>query len=153
MNISMKKFKITPDLIGNYTLCPYRPEDIDYIEKLSPDAFFDVEIRKITSKKERSYEQLKLYWAACRYTAHNTENPDWNDYRKVDEQCKLACGMIDFRIMQGDIVHYKTKSISFCELDHLEATEYFNTAFEFMALFLGMSTDDLIEAVMEEIHG
>ena len=149
-----KKFKIIASDIGSYafTLC-----DINDMDSFSLQARYDCEIKKVIDKKLRSYDQLKLYWQACRYIAFNTNDINWNDSKKVDEQIKIKCRHVDCWIYYENEktgqkeLHIKTKSISFKNLGHIEACGYFENAFDYMAEFIKINKDSFIEAVMDSV--
>lgn len=149
-----KKFKIIASDIGSYAfvLC-----DVNDIDNFSLQARYDCEIKKVIDKKSRSYDQLKLYWQACRFVAFNSDDINWNESKKVDEQIKIKCRHVDCFIYYDNKktgskeLHIKTKSISFKNLGHTEACGYFEIAFEYMADYLNMKKDEFVEAVMSSV--
>ena len=104
---------------------------------------------KITGiKKPRSYIQLKLYWTLCNTVADNTDDPMWNTKSKVDFQCRVGCHFVerDLIVVKKDgSIAFQYKSIAFANLGHIEATNYFERAFDLMAKKLGVTVDKLME--------
>lgn len=98
---------------------------------------------KITGvKKSRSYQQLKLYWACCRTVADNLEGKSKED---VDFAVKVELRHIRaFRVV-GNTTMIEVGSISFAELPHLEACNYFDRAFPVMAKMIGVKTEELLK--------
>ena len=99
-------------------------------------------------RKQRSYRQLKLYFACCETVAQNTEDKQWDTKEKVDKQCRVALQFIDLKktivTKDGDVIpHYK--SISFKNLGHIMACRYFDRAFEVMAKELGVTVTQLTQ--------
>ena len=152
--MQIKKFKIQPEHLNKKALIV---SDND-MEKFSFKAEYDCTINKVSDKKIRSYDQLKLYWQSCRYIAFNVQkNEGYNTSEKVDEQIKIACRFVDFWVYYDNKktgkqeIHIKTKSISYSNLGNIEACNYFEDAFNKMASLLNMSKDDFIEAVKESV--
>jgi len=120
-------------------------------------------IRTIPENKRRSIDQLDLYWAACSTLADNTEDPDWNSQAKVDDQCRIKANWIEpdsvkwieteFDGKKYRFKHFRTKSISFENCEHLDACGYFTDAFRIQAEFKGMDVDSWIEFVKSKMKG
>ena len=95
-------------------------------------------------QKPRSYEQLKLYWACCKKVAENLEGKSKED---VDFEVKFILRYIKaFRVMNG-IATAEVGSISFSELNHLDACNFFDRAFPVLAKMIGVSTEELLRNV------
>ena len=76
----------------------------------------------------------------CTKVADNTEDPQWNDKDKTDFQCRVALHFVDPKftaVTPAGVVTFKYRSISFTNLKHMEACNYFDRAFEVMALKIG----------------
>ena len=117
------------------------------------DAIADFPIHKLLrarisgALKPRSYEQLKLYHAACRAVAENTEDPNWNSKEKVDFQCKVKCRLIKEFVVVNGVTHIIPGSVSYSEMNHLEACNYIDRAIDEMAGFLGLGRDEFLSGV------
>ena len=123
------------------------PLSVDDAEKLSEFRDNQIVKAKISGvEKNRSYLQLKRFFALCRIVSENTEDENWNTKEKVLEQVKIKLQFIDSYMVVNGSVHIKTKSISFKELKHMEACNFFNRADEIFAKFLGCSIEDLSKA-------
>lgn len=97
-------------------------------------------------KKPRSYRQLQLFWVCCEKVAENSSDPSWSTKDLVAEQVKLALRYIDAYMVVDGKIHIKTRSISFQDLPHMEACEFFDRAFAVMAEHLGIDVDALVAA-------
>lgn len=93
-------------------------------------------------KKPRSYLQLKAYWKACEIVAENKE--EFADKYDVDWETRVQLKHIGRMTVVGKQVIVECKSISYSELDHIEANHYFDRAFELHAKWLGISKDELL---------
>lgn len=135
--------EITMQLSGNKLI----PLSIDDSEKLSNYKDNQIVKCKITGiDKPRSYLQLKRFFAICKIVSGNTDDENWNTVDKVLEQVKIKLQFIDSYIVVNGSVHIKTKSISFKELKHMEACNFFAHADNIFAKFLGCSLEELNEA-------
>jgi hypothetical protein len=106
-----------------------------------------VRVKMSGIQKPRSYEQLKLYWQLCKVVTENTDDPAWSTPEKVSFQIKVAlqfCDLSQTIVDAKGTVHFSWRSISFPNLKHMEACNYFDRAFEVMAKKLGISVLDLL---------
>ena len=155
MDIQAVKIKIKPEMVGRECLMPITEVSNKNMQKLPLREKLNVDVKKITSKRVRSYEQLELYWALCDLVANNTDDFNWNTKEKVDEQCKIACRLYKHWIYYENqktgqtTLNIKTDSISYQNLNHLEACNYFSEAFDVMANKLGLSSK---EELLQEIR-
>ena len=93
----------------------------------------------------RSYEQLQTYHCACRTTAENSLDPNWNTPKKVDFQVKVACRLIDSFLVIDGVTQIIPGSVSYAKMKHLQACNFFEQAFQEMADHLGITVDKLLE--------
>ena len=98
-------------------------------------------------QKQRSYEQLRMFFAACDIVAQNTEDPMLNTKEKVAFAIKVRLDFINpNRIAvtnNGDII-FEYRSISYDNLNHIEACDFFNRAFKELANMIGIANDELL---------
>lgn len=127
------------------TLHPFDPESAEIIKEFYENQPIRVKMSGI--KKPRSYQQLKMYWKLCEIVAENKN--EFADKYDVDWQIRVDLKHIGRMTVQGNKVIVECKSISFSELDHIEACNYFDRAFDLMAKWLNVSRDELIQAVGE----
>ena len=135
-------------IIKNNTLHPYSEEDLEILREYKPHQLLKVKLSGV--HKPRSYQQLKLYWTACRITSENTEDKNWNTKAKVDFQCRVHTHFADpdcVVVKKDGTVAFKYLSIAFANLSHIMACNYFEQAFSVMARFLGVPVDSLMEQV------
>ncbi len=126
----------------NGTFLPYSKED----EQAIKDYAGQMVKAKISGvRNPRSYQQLKAYFACCRAVAENTENPDFNTKDKVDLQLRIKLGWIKETVLVNKRVQFIPKSISYKEMKHLTACNYFSEAFQIMADFLKCTVDELLK--------
>ena len=144
---------------GEYFL-PFNDEDR---EKAKAYKLFQVVKLKVSGfKKERSLKQLGLYWAACGWSADNTDNKQWNTKEKVDFHCRVEAHFVnpDLVVVKPDgSVQFCYRSIAFKTLEHVEACNYFDRAFQTMTDFYNathkekITVDEFIELVKESMRG
>ena len=118
---------------------PFSVEDMEKLKEYKPNQVLRAKVTG--AKKQRSYEQLKLFWAGCKIVAENTDHPYWSTKEKVAEQVKQAVKFFDYEKIivtpNGDVV-IPTRSISYENLGHMEACRFFDQAFEIMSEFIGV---------------
>jgi hypothetical protein len=125
---------------------PFSQEDKDVTREFKP---FQVFKTKLTgTRKKRSYEQLKLFFACCQTVADNTDDPQWSDKYKVAFQVKVGLHFVNPNVVavrpDGQVV-FEYRSISYKSLAHMEACNFFNRALEFLAKKLNITVDELVE--------
>ncbi len=120
---------------------PYSPADLELSKNYKENQICRAKITGV--QKPRSVEQLALYWVCCNMVAANTENEHFDTPEKVDHQLKIALQYIKGHIVIGNSIHVMTGSISFKNLGHLGACNYFDRAFPLMAKWMGISVDEL----------
>ena len=140
-------------LDAKHTLHPASEKDLEELKSFHPNQI--VRCKVYGTRKERSISQLGTYWACCKLVANNLENPQWNTKDKVDFQCRVAIHFVDPNLVavkpDGTVVfHYR--SIAFNHLQHIEACQYFDRAFEVMAKALGTTPEKLIEMAKENMQ-
>lgn len=108
------------------------------------------------TNKERSVVQLNLYWKACEVFAENTNESDKNTKKKADWWLRNHLKFFDYDytfVGPDGSVSFKVKSISFKNLKHILACDYFNRAHEAMAAYLDVPVDVFINEVKSRIGG
>lgn len=131
--------------ITHHKLLPYSAEDeaelSNFIENQT------VRVKVYATKKQRSLQQLRLYWACCTKVADNTDDFMWNDKAKTDFQCRVALHFVDPKVTvvrPDGAVQFKYRSISFANLRHIEACHYFSRSFDIMSAKLGITPEELV---------
>lgn len=149
--------EITPDYIetlrkmqGGFILMPTDTRGLKFLNRCGSGEVVNVDTRKVDDGLKRSHSQLGLYWAMCKLVSENTDVYDWNTPEKIDLQCKIACkhltGFIYYKDQDGcEKVQLVPGSISFAELEHLKACNYFDKAFKVMAEHLQTDVEALIK--------
>lgn len=152
-DVSVRKFRITSEMVGGECLLVTDGRG----DEIQAGVEYAATLSRVTENRERSYEQLKLYWSCCGYVAENNDDMNWNTKEKVDEQVKIAARHYEYWIYYQNqktgekTLNVKTKSISFAELPHLEACGFFDDAFKILACKIGLTVEELIEAVTEGV--
>lgn len=125
---------------GN-VLHPFDPESAELLREY----YENQPIRAKTTgiKKPRSYQQLKAYWKACEIVAENRE--EFESKYDVDWQVRVDLKFYDRMTVQGNKIIVECRSISYAQLDHIEACRFFDRAFELMAGWLGVTVDELLQ--------
>jgi hypothetical protein len=142
----MKEIFLQLRYLENYNglaLIPDSYEDLEALNEYQPNQIIKAKISAI--RKQRSYKQLRAYFACCKTVAENTENTNFNSKNKVDLQLRIKLGWIKETILVNGTIQFIPRSISYKEMKHLEACRYFDRAFETMAKFLGISVEELIK--------
>ena len=101
-------------------------------------------------RKPRSVLQLRLYWAVCNQVAQLLSDHE-NQFTRndIDFEVKIRVAkkhpsMIRrFKSLDG-IVYMEPISISFANMPHLEACNYFDFAFPIMADMIGTTVEELL---------
>ena len=97
------------------------------------------------TKKARSYQQLKLWWAACRTVADNTDDREWDTPAKVALQVKIKLGHVDGYLVADGMIQVIPRSISYKELGHLEACQFFEKAWPILAEKIDVTVLELVD--------
>ena len=145
----MKQLSLQWVYLKNYTgdaFIPYAEHDIE----LSKGYVINQIVRAVIKgfRKQRSLKQLRTYWRVCTIVSKNTDEPSWDTKEKVDYQCRVACRFIDPNItivLPDGKVMFHYRSISFKNLGHIEACDYFDDAFKVLEEFSGVLVEDLIK--------
>ena len=124
-------------------LHPFSKEDEEAIMEYAEHQIINAKLTGV--RVPRSYEQLKLYFACCQKVAENCQDEDWQTKEDVDWNCRVACKIIKKMKVVSGIVHIEVGSISYDQLSHLKACNFFDRAFDLMAKKIGVSVDELKE--------
>ncbi len=109
---------------------------------------------KVTgSRKQRSYQQLKMLHAALRTVVANTEDKNWNSMAKAKLHLKVELNYIDEGVIIVDsqnnvVVGYR--SFGYDDLKHLEANKVFDRAWPILAGVIGVTVEELLENAEEK---
>lgn len=128
--------------LRNDTLTPFSEEDRESLREYKPNQIVRVKVKGV--RHERSYLQLKMFWAACKQVAENTEDPGWATKDMVAEQVKIELRYIDYWMHIKGALVIKTKSISYKELPHIMACNLFDRAWPIMAKKIGITVEELL---------
>ncbi len=133
--------------LNNYgnSVTPFSVEDLERLKSFKPNQVVRSQVYGVT--KQRSLQQLRLFWGCCRSVAENTQDENWNNEDKVAMQCKVKLNFIDLNktIVSDGKVYPHFRSIAFKNLKHIEACKFFDRAFEVMAKHLQCTVDQLLE--------
>jgi hypothetical protein len=122
------------------SILAFSQQDVDKLKELKPNQILRAKLYGV--KKPRSYQQLKLYWACCGTVADNLE-----EYTKDDVNFEVRTELKfvkHFKVVKG-VAYVELRSISFSELAHIEACNYFDRAFPVMAKMIGITVEKLLE--------
>lgn len=140
--------------IGEYFL-PYSDEDRESAKEFKVNQIVKNKVYGAT--KERSLVQLHTYWQVCKYIAqllsdHEVQHTkDDIDFEVKIQVAKKHPSMIRrFKSVSG-IVYMEPISISFANMKHIQACDYFNLAFKEMEKMTQIDKDLLIEQAKEQI--
>lgn len=140
--------KIALQLQSNWSLHPFSLEDKEALKAYMPNQVLKATIQGV--KHPRSYQQLKTYWGCCQVVADNNEKVGWQTKEQVDFQCRVALHFYDPDLViarpDGSIA-FNYRSISFDNLPHIEANNYFDRALQLMADFLKTTIEEMIAMI------
>ena len=126
------------------TLVPFSEADSEALKSFRQ--YQPIRAKLYGVEKPRSYEQLKTYWAGCNVVADNLEDKTKED---VDFDVKVKLKHIKrFKVVDG-ITIVEVDSISYDRLQHIEACNYFDRAFPVLAGMIGVTVEELMQAIAE----
>lgn len=129
----------------DYSMVPATIEAMESLKNYKPNQIVQAKVSGI--QKERSVRQLGLFFACCNTVAENTEDPNWDNKDKVLNQVKVALQFIDLNksiVDEKGVFHPHYRSISFKNLRHLDACNFFDRAWPILACKLGVKVDELL---------
>jgi hypothetical protein len=127
-------------LKDDYTTRPFSEEDLELLREFKPNQLLRAKLYGV--KKPRSYQQLKLYWACCQTVADNLENKSKED---VDFATRVELKFIKNFKVEKNLTYIELRSISFKELPHIMACNYFERAFKVLARMIGVKENVLLK--------
>ncbi len=140
----MKIFAAQKNKRGHWV--PYSLQDVDISSEFSENQICKLKVSGF--KKPRSLPQLRLFWACCGQVALNTQDQNWDTKDKVALQIKVALQFIDINrsiVDPAGNFHPHYRSISFKNLSHMAACNFFTRSFQVMAGKLKITTVELLE--------
>lgn len=104
---------------------------------------------KITAaQKPRSLQQLRLYWKLCRIWSDNSSRPEYANEQLVDWRIRNALQFYDTSMTYVNTktgqINFKVRSISFKNLKHVEACNYFDRALDLISKHMRVPLEELI---------
>jgi hypothetical protein len=130
---------------------PFGPTDQDESNRFKRNQICIAKIKG--TRRPRSYAQLCLFWKFCEVVSQNTELPYWKTKEQVAEQCKVGLNFVDMdRVVLKDDgeIHIPFKSISFANLDQMEADKFFDRAFAYILKKTGIDVNQWMKVGMPE---
>lgn len=127
-------------------LVPFSEEDLINLKSFQDNQILKAKISGV--RKQRSYKQLKLFWACCRTVSENTKDQHWDTSAKVAEQIKHALQFYDTTsiiVLPDGTVKIPVRSISYKNLGHMDAISFFDRAFPVMAKKIGITVEELLK--------
>ena len=154
--------KNVPMQVKNGFPVPISEESLEMLKNFKENQIVLADFRGTT--KERSITQMNTFFACCKYVADNvpeydlnhpkyTDGSHWNTKKKVAFRCKVALHFVDdsITIVYKNEIRFHYRSISIDNLKHLEACRFFDRAFELLALRIGITVDELVEAAKSKM--
>ena len=124
---------------------PFTDEDA---EKWAEFQENQVTQHKVTgSRKQRSWQQLKMLHACLKTVSENTEDPNWNTPEKAKFSLKIALEYINRETLVVDKfgnIHVQYRSFGYEDLPHMEANRLFERAWPILASVIGITEDELL---------
>lgn len=138
---SILKVKCESELIGKDILIPATEESIEIMRKFEYGDKMNCKIKYVGN---HSLIRHDLFFSCVKLVSDNTGKPEY----QVREQCKLDCrwirGYTYYEDKDGNKrLNVITKSIAFSEMSLKEADEFYSQAFDVLAGYLGITTDEM----------
>jgi hypothetical protein len=140
--LTLIKIKCDESMIGQDIFIPGSEESIEVTKSL-PYAI--VMGGQVIYRGKHNLERHNLYHACIKLVSENTGRTKV----QITEQCKIDCRHIDGYVYykdknDKDRVNVITKSTKFSKMTTQEAKEYYAKAFEVLAGYLNITTDELV---------
>lgn len=114
-----------------------------------------VHFKPVGEMDERSVRQLNTYWQACKFASDRVDDPRWVTQKSVDFQVRMGLKFFDYDYIFYDEVtkqvHFKLMSISFDNLPHIHACNYFQNAYEIIANKIPYEGIYTVEMLIEDV--
>ena len=130
--------------VGDY-LRPFDPESAERMKAFHE--YQPIRAQCTGTRRPRSYRQLKGYWKACEILADNMDQ--FADKYAVDWAVRVELKFFGRMTVKGDNVMVETLSISYENMDHIEANNFFSRAIPLMAKWLGVAKEELLKRAEE----
>jgi hypothetical protein len=129
---------------GKIYLRPFDEHSETTIKGFKPNQLLKANISG--TRKERSYKQLSTYMDCCGWVA---DNKDDETKESIDFEVRVQLRHLKgFKVING-VAFALVDSISYDNLEHLEACNYFGRAFPVLAKMVGLTVDEMLRAVVE----
>lgn len=112
-----------------------------------------VKAKLTAAQKPRSLKQLRTYWKLCKIWSDNSTRVEYANEKLVDWRIRNALQFYDTSFIFVNIktgqVNFKVRSISFKNLKHMEACNFFDQAFDLISKAMKVPLDELIRRAGE----
>jgi hypothetical protein len=98
--------------------------------------------------KNHNLERHDLFFACIKLVSDNIGKPQW----VIKEQVKIDCKWIKGYFHHKEGLLIVTKSISFSEMTISEANQFYGIAFDKLAEYLGISTEEMTNEAKKLMH-
>jgi len=155
-DISLIKTIITPQMVNGKAFVCLHPFDYN---NFAHNTIYNARLTEVINEYQRSNTQLGLYWACCHLVSENSHDENWDTAEKTDEQVKLTLRFISCYLYYKnpktgeEHLHFKTKSIAFSNLAHIQACRFFDQAFPILAKKLNITVNELIHQTKRKMGG
>jgi hypothetical protein len=126
--------------------CLVADEGDNVLKNFRPNQIVSVKIQGI--RKERSLDQLKLWWGVCTYCSEYMGVQMLDSKRKMSDYVLIKTNHVEFSLMINGVMNMKPVSVSYAKMEHLEACGAFNDGLDFMCIDMMNST---VEQIIEEL--
>lgn len=162
MDMTIVKFKIDESFLGKDAFFVVSNNDVA-MKKIDYGTHCNCNVKQIEYNKMRSHEQLSLYFVGCRFIASIRDDVNFDTQKKVDWQTRIACRYVDSYFYYENkktgeqTLNLIPRSISYSELDHLDACNFFNDAFHYQCeiynttMLVDISKDEYVELLKNYI--
>lgn len=127
-------------------LAPFSEPDIIIMADYKVNQKLQVKITG--TRKERSLDQLGTYWRLCKLLSDNSSKPEFATAQHVDWRLRNALQFYDTSltyVSKAGQVNFKVRSLSYKNLGHAEACNYFDQSFAMISEAMGVPLEVLID--------
>jgi hypothetical protein len=144
------KIKIIPEMIGQEVLIVTDKKSFEEFKTIPSNKKIFCQVHH---GGKHNLLRHDLFWSCAAIVAENLGLSD----RQVVETCKIDCrwfeGFIHYKDKNGnDRVNVMTKSIGFHDMTLAEANEFYSKAFDMIASYINISSDQLTEEAKKRMR-
>ena len=134
-------------VIEGLKLIPASEEDSEVLKNYHINQIVSVGVTGV--KKQRSYLQIKFWWAMCRMVLENNDN--FKSKEAVSSYVKIKIGYIAHYVEVNGAMHLIPGSISYEKMEHMEMCGLMDKAITEFGVLVGMTPEEMEEVYQKEL--